>query len=111
MAYSMDLRRKVVAAVGRGESQASVAERFEICGKTVSRWCLKQAQGDLQPQRTGPRHAAKLTPEDDQLLRQALAQQPGLTLEQLAARLGRKVVLSTVSRRLARLNLTLKKSR
>ena len=58
-----------------------------------------------------PRHAAKLTPEDDQLLRQALAQQPGLTLDQLAARLGRKVVLSTVSRRLARLNLTLKKSR
>ena len=31
MAYSMDLRLKVLAALDRGKSQASVARRFETC--------------------------------------------------------------------------------
>lgn len=110
MAYSMDLRRKVVAAIERGEALASVARRFEISAKTVGRWRDRQADGRLAPERTGPRHGIKLKPEDDQVLRSALAQRPGLTLDELSELLGRKVVLSTVSRRLSKLDLTLKKS-
>lgn len=111
MAYSMDLRKKVVAAVERGESLASVARRFEVSSKTVQRWRGRQAKGKLAPDRTGPQQGIKLTPADDQVLKDSLARRPGISLNELSELLGHKVVLSTVSRRLAKLNITLKKSR
>ena len=110
-AYSMDLRRKVVNAIERGEPLTRVAARFEISTKTASRWRSRQAQGRLVPDRSGPKGGIKLKPEDDRLLTEALANKPGLTLDQLTQLLGRKVVLSTVARRLIRLGITLKKSR
>ena len=36
MAYSMDLRLKVLEALDRGESQASVARRFDLGLRTVN---------------------------------------------------------------------------
>lgn len=110
-AYSMDLRRKVVAAVGRGETAVSVAQRFEISTKTVGRWLQRQRDDRLEPESTGRKNPVKLAPADDQTLRQALQQRPGLTLRELRALLSVEVVESTICRRLQKLELTLKKSR
>lgn len=48
-AYSLDLRERIVAARGAGESVESVAERFGVCTKTVRVYQKRAAQGHLAP--------------------------------------------------------------
>lgn len=112
MAYSKDFRLKVVAALDRGESQASVARRFEIGQRTVRRFKrLRDLTGDVSAGKTGPREPTKLTSEDDAMMRERVRVKPGTTAKELVTLLGGKVVISTVCRRLIALGLTLKKSR
>jgi len=107
----MELRRKVLVAVDRGESQASVARRFEINDRTVRRLIRRRQQtGDVHPDKTGPKGPMKLTKADERLMRQRVAAQPGITAKQLMPLLSVKVVESTVCRALKRLGLSLKKS-
>jgi|SRR6187200_3005361 transposase len=52
-AYSVDLRERVVAAVDRGMSRATVAEQFTVSLPTIKRWLRRQrTAGNLQ---TSPR--------------------------------------------------------
>ncbi len=111
MAYSMDFRLKVVAALERGESQASVAQRLEISERTVRRFKKRHATGQLEADKTGPKSPMKLTPEDDQLMREQVALRPGITANELRAMLSVEVAECTVCRRLIKIGLTLKKSR
>lgn len=72
MAVSMEVRRKVVAALGRGESGASIARRFEVSAKTVGRLKRRHEAGvDLRPTKTGPKGPTKLTEADDRVMRDA----------------------------------------
>ena len=111
MAYSMDFRSKVVAALDRGESQVSVAERFEISERTVRRFKARHEAGRLAADKTGPRSPMKITPEDDRLMREQIAKNPGITANALRAMLSVEVAECTVCRRLIKIGLTLKKSR
>lgn len=111
MAYSIDFRLKVVTALDRGETQASVAERFEISERTVRRFKARHEAGRLTADKTGPRSPMKLTPEDDQLMREQVALRPGVTANELRAMLSVEVAECTVCRRLLKIGLTLKKSR
>lgn len=112
MAYSMDLRRKVLAACDRGESVASVARRFEISEPTVRSFKrLRDEQGEPTPRRTGPQGPTKLTAADHETLRTAIAERPGITLRELVQRMSVRVVESTVCRAVGKLGLSLKKSR
>ena len=98
-AYSIDLRQKVVSAVDRGEPQSSVAKRYEISAKTVGRWIGRRDAGQLEADRGGPKGPIKLSEADDEVLRSALADEPGLTLGQLSEKLSVMVVKSTICRR------------
>ena len=109
--YLMDMRKKVMSALDRGESIASVSGRFEVSRRTIDRWIQRRSAGKLAHDRCGPKGPVKLTPADDQTLREALRAEPGLTLMQLRALLSVTVAESTVCRRLKKLQLTLKKSR
>ena len=109
-AYSMDLRQKVVSAVDRGEPQSSVAKRFEISAKTVGRWIRRRDAGQLEADRAGPKGPTKLSEADDEVLRSALVNEPGLTLAQLSKKLSVKVVNSTICRRLQKLELSFNRS-
>ena len=111
MAYSMDLRRLVVAAAESGETIASVADRFSVVRATVRNWISRHRGGDLQPGTPGPKGSVKLTADDEQLMREVVATQPGITAKQLMAMLSIEVVESTVCRALKRLGLSLKRSR
>ena len=111
MAYSMDFRLRVVAALERGESQASVAQRFEISERTVRRFKKRHGAGRLEADKTGPRSPNKITPQDDQLMREQVALRPGITANELQAMLSVEVAECTVCRRLIKIGLTLKKSR
>jgi transposase len=112
MAYSKDLRLKVLAAVDGGESQAAVARRFGIGERSVRRFKQRRTlTGGVTADKTGPREPIKLTPRDDALLREQVRLKPGVTAWELVAMLGDKVVISTVCRRLIALGLPLKKNR
>ncbi len=48
MAYSLDLRERVVAAVKEGGKQAEVAERFKVSLSSVERYLRRERQGELR---------------------------------------------------------------
>lgn len=112
MAYSKDFRLKVLTFVDRGESQAAVARRFDIGERTVRRFKQRRRlTGDVTADKTGPKGPTKLTPEDDALMREQIRCKPGVTAKELQPMLSVGVAISTICRRLTRLNLSLKKSR
>ncbi|MEM6552019.1 MAG: hypothetical protein AAF750_07820, partial [Planctomycetota bacterium] len=95
----------------RGESQASVARRFELGERTVRRFKRRRDRDELAPHKTGPRSPTKLTPADNQLMREQVARTPGITALQLRPMLSVEVAECTICRRLKKLGLSLKKSR
>ncbi len=111
MTYSMDLRQRVVVAAGSGEPIASVAKRFSVARPTVRDWLGRHRRGELSPGVPGPKGPVKLTAADEQILRERVAAQPGITAKQLMPLLSVRAVESTVCRALKRLGLSLKRSR
>ena len=48
MAYSLDLRERIVAAVKEGMTQPEVAERFKVSLSSVERYVRRERKGDLR---------------------------------------------------------------
>lgn len=111
MTYSMDLRKRVMAAVEAGDTVTKVANRFDVSRPAVRDWRDRAQRGELTPKMAGPKRPTKLTEADDQLMRDQVAMRPGITAMQLMAMLSVTVVESTVCRRLHQLGLRLKKRR
>ncbi|MEM1305850.1 MAG: helix-turn-helix domain-containing protein [Planctomycetota bacterium] len=112
MAVGMQIRRRVVAALERGESGVSIARRLEIGERTVRRLRKCWAAGEsLEPRKSGSSRHRKLTEADLALLGREVAADPGVTLAELRGRLSVTVAESTVSRALKKLGLSYKKSR
>lgn len=111
MAYSMDLRQRVVAALERGQRVSAVARQFSVSHTAAHDWQQRARQGRLTPGKPGPTGPRVLTAADDQVMRQQVAKRPGITAKQLMPLLSVAVVESTVCRRLKKLGLRLKKSR
>lgn len=112
--YSEDLRYRVVAAVDSGMPREEVVWRFAVSLATIKRW-LKQRRetGELALKRSPGRPSVKMGP--------LLAALPARLTEQADARLedqcawwreqsGVSVSTATMSRAIARLNWTRKKS-
>ena len=80
MAYSIDLRKRVVEFVEEGGSKAEAARRFRVSLWCVHDWC---GRPHLAPKRHGPRQR-KL---NRLALRQHVAQHPDATLQERAQQL------------------------
>jgi len=111
MAYSMDLRKRVVAAVEAGQAIAAVARRFSVARATVRDWRDRAQRGDLSAGTPGPKGPTKFTQAHEQRIRERVASEPGVTGGQLLEGLSTKISAQTVYRQLKRLGLSLKKSR
>lgn len=111
MRYSLDFRQKVVRALESGQSIRQVAKRFDINKQTVQNYKKLAQAGSLQARKCGPSKPTKITPQDEQLIRQLIAQKNDLTLKQLCSRISVPVAESTMSRTLKRLGLSFKKRR
>lgn len=111
MVIPVQTRRKMLAAVERGESVVSVARRFEVSERGL-RKIIEQCRrrGTLDPLKPGPKKPTKLTPQDDATMLAMIETDPGVTLREMAEALSVDVAESTVCRRLQRLGLSLKKS-
>lgn len=92
MAYSMDLRLRVVEAVKEeGMSQPEAARTFGVAAGTVNAWLKKHKSGNLEADKPGPTGSRTLTDEDLECLRLWVDQRPGITSAEAAAKIGHKV--------------------
>lgn len=111
LAYSQDLRQRVVDAVERKEgSIRQIARRFVVSLSFVVRLLqIHRRTGSLRPKPHGGGHPAALTPEDLDRLRELIRQRPDATLEECRRHLGASCSLTTLSRALSQLGLPRKK--
>ena len=111
--YSQDLRDRVLRALARGDGPSAVARRFE-----VSRFYVYQVRD--REQETGVRssfqiggHRRSRVEEAEPTLRRWIAAEPGLTLEELRARLaelGIAIKIGALWHQLNKWNLSFKKN-
>jgi transposase len=112
-ALSNDLRERVVAAVGAGESCRSVAARFGVSVSSVVKWSQRyRATGSVAPGKMGGHRRRVLEPHRAFIV-ERIGQSPHLTLhrlkDELAAR-GVAVSHNAVWQFLRREGLSFKKN-
>ena len=116
MAYSLDLRQKIVEAYENQQgSMSKLAQLFGVGKDTVRRFLkLHQTTGELTPKRrTTGGNPPKITAVEAAFLEQVLKTEPDLTLDILCERIqshfGRSISRSALDRGLKKYRLTLKK--
>ena len=115
VAYSQDLRERVMAAVGGGLSVYSAAPMFRVSVSYIYKALgRRRATGDVTAHKSGGGPKPKLAAYDE-TLRAQLAQKADITLVELQAWLandhGVKVSVGCLWARVRHLGLTRKKSR
>lgn len=107
MPYSLDLRKRVIAAVRSKNNKTKICEMFNICRQTLYSWlALEESQGSLKPQtgfQKGHSHGIK----DLEKFRQFVDLHPDYTQEEMAEHFG--VGKSTIGRNLKKINYSRKK--
>jgi transposase len=111
--YSLDLRRRVLAAVdAQTDTRAAIAERFQVSTAWVRRLVQRRREaGAIAPKPHAGGPAPALTADHRDRLRALVAEQPDATLAELRDRLAAPVGIMTVWRALRALRLPLKKRR
>lgn len=117
MAISTDLRRRAVEAYERGDGPIPViAARFSVGVSSLNRWLRRRREtGSVEREPRSGGNPRRVTPAGEAMLRAWLDEDPSVAQHELAARLADAgeppVSQQTVSRTLARMALTYKKSR
>jgi transposase len=113
---SLDLRERIVRAYERGDlTRDQVAELFQVGRASVNRLVRRfRETGSVEPNPHGGGKPRKLTARGEKALRALLAEFPDATIPELVRLLTARAKLtlstSTMSRELARLGFTRKKS-
>jgi len=112
-AYSEDLRRKIVDAIGRGMHKAEAARTFGIGISTVKRYATTAQRGEPLEPGKAPGKRPKIDERVGKLLEEDLKEHPFATLrercEYVEAVSGVSVSRSTMCRTIARIGSTRKK--
>ena len=106
--YSLDLRKRVIEAVGNGMNYQEAAEIFSIGEATVKRWFYRfRDEGHVHP-RSGYQngHSHKITNDEEFIA--LVTQNPSQTSAEIAAKIG-NVSASTVRYKLKCLGFSRKK--
>ena len=113
VAYSIDLRERVLAAVDAGEeTQEQIAKRFTVSSRWIRKLLARRAQtGAIGPKPNPGGRKPLIQDETAQALRAAIADKPDATLHELREVLGFEGCLVTLWRAIKRLDITRKKSR
>jgi putative transposase len=112
---SVDLRHRILASVAAGESQTSVAKRYQVSRRTVYGLVQLAKVGDVEPApHPGNPTAKKLTPFALELLQNWLQAKSDLTLKKIQRRfrdeLGIYVSQTAIWKRMRAMKLTWKKN-
>ena len=113
-ALSVDLRKRVVAAVDGGLSRRQAAARFGVSISSAIRWTSRVREtGDIRPLRVGGDKRSARIEAFAPVILGAVEAKPDVTLAELRELLsehGASFALSTIWRFFARHKITLKKS-
>jgi len=109
MAYSQDLRDRVLLACDRGMPTKEVAEVFDVSPAWVRR--LKQRRRETGETSPRPSGGARVRKIDLARLSELVKEQPDATARELRERLGIRCVESAIYAALKRLGLSFKKRR
>jgi transposase len=86
--YSLDLRERVVEAVGAGSSCREAARLFRVSVSTVVKWAQRwRSTGSVAAKAMGGDNSSRLRGEDARWLLALVASEPDLTLEEIRKRL------------------------
>jgi len=113
-AYSVDLRQRIVDALGeQGATIDSVAQRFCVSATSVKRYKGHlQETGSLSP-KPWPGRPLKIKPDQEDRLRDLVASRTDWTLQRLCdawhEQTGVSIFFGVMARTLARLKITYKK--
>lgn len=112
--YSKDIRERVVEAVEEGLTQQEVAEMYKLGVRTVGRYMsLWRSRGSVvSGAKFGGHMKHKLAPHEDRV-KELIAGQPDMTLEEVKEALGRdsiEVSKSAIDRYLTFLGMSRKKN-
>lgn len=115
-AYSLDLRKRVIDAIGSGVSTREAARRFAIGISTAGSWYRAwRATGSLEPGRQGKPKVSKLDPHEAFILSLVDTEDRDITLTEIAARLdaehGVRTCAASVHAFFKRRGITYKKRR
>ena len=114
-AYSEDLRKKIIDALGRGTTKSEAARSFGVSRSSVKRYAKLVQQGRPLAPKKRPGSKPKMDERARRLLEAHLEARPVATLSERREYLGRvasvRVSDSTVSRMLRRLRWSRKKDR
>ena len=111
MAYSQDLRKRIIATVERGEgSLRQIAQRFLVSLSFVTRLLHHyRTTGSLEPKPHGGGRPPALGPAQLKRLRALIRKKPDATLEELRRGLGVDCSTMAIVRALQKLKITRKK--
>jgi transposase len=113
-AYSVDLRQRVVDALGeKGTTIDSVAQRFAVSPTSVKRYKRQlQETGNLSP-KPWPGRALKIKPDQQERLKELVASRTDWTLQRLCdawhEETGVSIPFGVMARTFSRLKITYKK--
>ena len=114
-ALSIDLRRRVLAAVAAGASHREAAERFGVSAASVSRWrALARKYGEVRGGRSGGDRRSGRIEKQAALIHALLEETSDITLDELRRRLaerGHAFGIGTLHRFFRRHGITRKKRR
>jgi transposase len=113
LAYGIDLRKRVVAAIEAGLTHRQAGARFCVAVSTAGNWHrLSRRNGSVAPAKQGQPSHSKLDPHEKAILAM-IEDRKDIALheiaEQLAQKHGVKAATSTVFQFLARRGMTFKK--
>ncbi len=111
--YSMDLRKRVVAACDRHDGKREdIGKRFGVSTAWIRRLLQRRREtGSIAPFPQNPGRKPSLDDRKMERLRRIVGRLPDATLRELKERLGVRLSDGAMIRALGRLRLTLKKSR
>jgi len=114
VAYSIDLRQKVVDAYKNKEgSMRILAKRFKVSFSFVYSLLKRYSRtGSVNPKPHAGGQVSKIKTDGKKFLKELIKEQPGLTLEELSVEYSKHfqvVGSSTIDRTLKKLKLTRKK--
>jgi transposase len=111
-AYSEDLRKKIVTALGRGMSKAEAARTFDVSLSSVKRYARTVRQGGSLTPKKSPGRTRKVDEKARVLLEKDVEERPDATISQKRRFLehitGQDLSDSTVRRLMKRLGFSQK---
>jgi transposase len=108
---SMDLRRRILDAYDRGDgTRQDIAERYDVSLGMVKKLLQQRRRiGDIKAQHHRSGRKKVITDAHRERLRQMVADQPDITLEELRDAIGLDCTVQAIFYALKRMDLTLKK--